>query len=89
MILSSNGQNIFPEEIESKLNNMPFVLESLIIEGFGAGISGFQSISNYEGMGYAEAKERRRRGNLSACPTTISSRNILKHPAKNCSKQSK
>ena len=32
MILSSNGQNIFPEEIESKLNNMPFVLESLIIE---------------------------------------------------------
>ena len=32
MILSSNGQNIFPEEIESKLNNMPFVLESLVIE---------------------------------------------------------
>ncbi len=32
MILSSNGQNIFPEEIEAKLNNLPFVLESLIIE---------------------------------------------------------
>ena len=32
MILSSNGQNIFPEEIEAKLNNMPFVIESLIIE---------------------------------------------------------
>lgn len=32
MILSSNGQNIFPEEIEAKLNNMPFILESLIIE---------------------------------------------------------
>lgn len=32
MLLSSNGQNIFPEEIESKLNNLPFVLESLIIE---------------------------------------------------------
>ena len=32
MILSSSGQNIFPEEIEAKLNNMPFVLESLIIE---------------------------------------------------------
>ena len=32
MLLSSNGQNIFPEEIEAKLNNMPFVLESLIIE---------------------------------------------------------
>lgn len=32
MILSSNGQNIFPEELESKLNNMPFILESLVIE---------------------------------------------------------
>ncbi len=32
MILSSSGQNIFPEEIEPKLNNMPFVLESLVIE---------------------------------------------------------
>ena len=32
MILSSSGQNIFPEEIEARLNNMPFVLESLIIE---------------------------------------------------------
>jgi long-chain acyl-CoA synthetase len=31
MILSSNGQNIYPEEIESALNNMPFVLESLIV----------------------------------------------------------
>ena len=32
MILSSSGQNIFPEEIEAKLNNLPFILESLIIE---------------------------------------------------------
>ncbi|GHT34391.1 long-chain-fatty-acid--CoA ligase [Bacteroidia bacterium] len=32
MILSSNGQNIYPEEIESKLNNLPFVMESLVIE---------------------------------------------------------
>ena len=32
MILSSSGQNIFPEEIEAKLNNLPFVTESLIIE---------------------------------------------------------
>lgn len=32
MILGSNGQNIYPEELESKLNNMPFVLESLVIE---------------------------------------------------------
>ena len=32
MILSSSGQNIFPEELETKLNNLPFILESLVIE---------------------------------------------------------
>ncbi len=32
MILGSSGQNIYPEEIESKLNNLPFVMESLVIE---------------------------------------------------------
>ncbi|MCM1107746.1 MAG: AMP-binding protein [Clostridium sp.] len=31
MLLSTNGQNIYPEEIEAKLNNMPFVNESLIV----------------------------------------------------------
>jgi long-chain acyl-CoA synthetase len=31
MILSSNGQNIYPEELENLLNNMPYVSESLII----------------------------------------------------------
>ena len=35
MILSSNGQNIYPEEIEAKLNNMPFVMESLVVEKGG------------------------------------------------------
>ena len=32
MILSGNGQNIYPEEVEDKLNNMYLVLESLILE---------------------------------------------------------
>ena len=32
MILSGNGQNIYPEEIEDKLNNMYLVLESLILD---------------------------------------------------------
>ena len=31
MLLSSSGQNIYPEEIEAKLNNMLFVNESLVI----------------------------------------------------------
>ncbi len=32
MILSASGQNIYPEEIEAKLNNMPYVSESLVVE---------------------------------------------------------
>ncbi|MBR5297140.1 MAG: AMP-binding protein [Parabacteroides sp.] len=35
MILGPSGQNIYPEEIESKLNNLPFVMESIIIEKNG------------------------------------------------------
>lgn len=35
MILSASGQNIYPEEIEAKLNNMPFVAESLVVEREG------------------------------------------------------
>ncbi|MCM1077453.1 MAG: AMP-binding protein [Bacteroides sp.] len=33
MILGASGQNIYPEEIEDKLNNLPYVAESLIIDG--------------------------------------------------------
>jgi long-chain acyl-CoA synthetase len=32
MLLGPSGQNIYPEEIEDKLNNMPFVSESIIIQ---------------------------------------------------------
>lgn len=35
MILGPSGQNIYPEEIEAKLNNMPFVMESLAVERNG------------------------------------------------------
>lgn len=35
MMLGPSGQNIYPEEIEAKLNNMPFVLESLVIQNDG------------------------------------------------------
>ena len=35
MILGASGRNIYPEEIESKLNNMPFIMESLVIEKDG------------------------------------------------------
>ena len=32
MILTANGQNIYPEEVEAVLNNLPHVAESLIVE---------------------------------------------------------
>ena len=35
MILHSNGQNIFPEEIEVILNSLPYVAESIVIERRG------------------------------------------------------
>lgn len=35
MILTGSGQNIYPEEIEDKLNNMPLILESLVLENDG------------------------------------------------------
>ncbi len=35
MLLGSNGQNIYPEEIEARLNNMRCVMESLIVDRNG------------------------------------------------------
>lgn len=35
MLLTANGQNIFPEEIESELNNLPYVSESIIVQRNG------------------------------------------------------
>lgn len=35
MILGPSGQNIYPEEIENKLNNLPYVAESLVIDNKG------------------------------------------------------
>lgn len=35
MILGPSGQNIYPEEIEHKLNNMPYVSESIVISDGG------------------------------------------------------
>lgn len=32
MLLGSNGQNIYPEEIEDKLNSLPLVAESIVVQ---------------------------------------------------------
>ena len=36
MILGPSGQNIYPEEIEQKINNLPYVGESLVVDDHGA-----------------------------------------------------
>lgn len=62
MILGPSGQNIYPEEIEQKLNNMPFVSESLIID---AGEGKLKALiypdldeAQREGLSRAEIRER-------------------------------
>lgn len=32
MILSANGQNIYPEEIEAVVNSRPYVVESVVLD---------------------------------------------------------
>jgi long-chain acyl-CoA synthetase len=31
MLLAANGQNVYPEEIESRLNNLPYIAESVVV----------------------------------------------------------
>ena len=31
MLLTANGQNVYPEEIESKLTNLPYIAESMVV----------------------------------------------------------
>ena len=35
MLLGPSGQNIYPEEIEDKLNNLPYVAESVVVDREG------------------------------------------------------
>ena len=35
MLLSASGQNIYPEEIEDKINSIPYVMESLVVDRGG------------------------------------------------------
>ncbi len=47
MILSNNGQNIYPEEIEAKLNNLEAVMESLIYQEEGGKLTALV-VPNYD-----------------------------------------
>ena len=35
MLLGPNGQNIYPEEIEDKMNSLAFVMESVVVQRNG------------------------------------------------------
>lgn len=57
MILGASGQNIYPEEIEDKLNNMPYVNESLVIEEDGRLVALiYPDIDNATAQGIAESQ---------------------------------
>ena len=61
MILGASGQNIYPEEIEDKLNNLPYVSESLIVDGGEGRLIAliYPDLENAtaQGMGEKEIKE--------------------------------
>lgn len=68
MILGPSGQNIYPEEIEQKLDNLPYVSESLVIDDGGKLVAlvhpDFDS-ARREGLGH-EAIDRIMADNLKA-----------------------
>ena len=55
MILSASGQNIYPEEIEDKVNNLPHVLESLVVGRKNALVA--LVVADYEGAKAAGISE--------------------------------
>lgn len=57
MLLGSNGQNIYPEEIEDKLNSMAMVIESIVVQR-GEKLVGLVYPDNEEAksMGFHEAE---------------------------------
>ncbi len=51
MILSSNGQNIYPEELEDKINNLPGVVESVVVGRKGKLVALVFADSKYDFQG--------------------------------------
>ncbi|MDA3779081.1 MAG: AMP-binding protein [Bacteroidales bacterium] len=51
LLLGPSGENIYPEEIEAKLNNLPYIQESVVIQKenrlFGLVYPDFDSVDNY------------------------------------------
>lgn len=58
MILGPSGQNIYPEEIEARINNLPYVNESIVIEQNGKLVALiYPDFENAEKQGLASSIE--------------------------------
>lgn len=55
MILTGSGQNIYPEEIEDKINNLPYVVESLVVGRKNAIVA--LVVADYDGANKAGISE--------------------------------
>ena len=56
MILTGSGQNIYPEEIEDKINNLPYVIESLVVGRKNAIVA--LVVADYDGAAKAGIDEK-------------------------------
>lgn len=69
MILGASGQNIYPEEIESIINNLPYVVESLIIEekgGLTALVYPDFELAEADGLSEADLKKKMEENKIEA-----------------------
>lgn len=75
MLLGANGQNIYPEEIEDKLNSMPLVAESVVVQRDGKLVGlVYPDFEEAQNMGISEddlddVMEQNRQGLNAAQPT--------------------
>lgn len=96
MLLGANGQNIYPEEIEDKLNSMPLVTESIVIQRDGKLVGlVYPDFEEAQNMGISEddlddVMEQNRQGLNAAQPTycKISSIKIMQNEFEKTPKKS-
>jgi len=82
LILSSSGQNIYPEELEAKINNLPYIQESLVIEKNGKLVAlVYANMDKIDAEHISEAKveelmEQNRKILTRSCPPIASFQNL-------------
>lgn len=75
MILGPSGQNIYPEEIEQRLNNMPLVMESLVIDSGNGKLEALihpdMDAANHQGLSEQQV-EQQMKENIKTLNTQLS-----------------